>query len=71
MPHAPWTDLGRVEQDIGDIKSSLHRKAESHEIYTLSGRLDSLERTCREIRADADGIQSRLQELERAQVEEG
>lgn len=61
--NAPWTDIGRVEGEIQSIHNDLHRKAESYEITTINGKLDSLERTVREISTTVDGIFYRLQEL--------
>ena len=73
MQSAPWTEIGRCQQDIHSIKSELHRKVDEHEISSINRRLDSLEHTVREISTSVDGIIFRLQTCEDklAQLEEG
>jgi hypothetical protein len=61
---APWTEIGRLQSDVSDIRNELRRKAESHEIHSLSRRLDALERTIGEISSRIDGICSRQYEME-------
>lgn len=53
---------------VQDIESKVNRKAESHEVSTLSSNVDSLECALRESRAEVDGLRSRVLELE-TQVE--
>lgn len=62
--NAPWTDIGRVEIDIRDIRSSLHQYAKSHEIHEANRRLDSLEHTVRELSSSFGGLRYELQELQ-------
>jgi hypothetical protein len=64
MMNPPWTGLGRVEYNIQQLQGELGRKAESHEVHSLSGRLDSLEREVREIRAEVDGFRLELQRVQ-------
>jgi outer membrane murein-binding lipoprotein Lpp len=60
----PWTGLGRVESDIQQIQAELRGKAASHEVHTLSSRLDGLEREVREIRSEVDGFRFELQRVQ-------
>jgi chromosome segregation ATPase len=64
MMNPPWTGLGRVESDIQQIQSELRGKSASHEVHTLSGRLDGLEREVREIRSEVDGFRFELQRVQ-------
>jgi len=65
---APWTEIGRLESDVRDIQSTLHNKADSHEIHQINSRLDSLEHSLREISTSFAEVQSELQELQRGQI---
>jgi len=64
---APWTEIGRIQSDVSSLTSDVRNKADNHEIHSIISRLDSLERTLREISSTVDGFQFRLQELERNQ----
>lgn len=65
MPsQAPWTEVGRLQSDMHQIRSTLQRKADSHEVHSLARRLDGVERALREVRTDVAGLCSRLQALE-------
>ena len=64
MNSAPWTEIGRCQQDIGSIKNELHRKVDSHEIYEINRRLDNLEHTMREICSTINGISFAFQTYE-------
>ena len=64
MPQPPWTPIGSLQSDVQSITSQLARKADTHEIHSLNSKLDSLERTMREISTTLNGVLSRLQELE-------
>ncbi|KKK63382.1 hypothetical protein LCGC14_2994850 [marine sediment metagenome] len=63
---APWTGLGRLQSDVDNLSSRIQGKADSHEVYSLKSRLDSLERTVGEIRSLVDGFDYRLQATEDA-----
>ena len=69
-PQAPWTGLGQLENQISSIKSELNGKANSHEFHSLNSKVDSLERECREIRSEINGVFYRLQELENYRIEQ-
>lgn len=68
MNQAPWTDIGSLQSDIRDIKNLLHQKSNIYEIHTINSRLDSLERTCRELSSSFNEILFRLQTIEENQM---
>ena len=61
--NAPWTDLGRVESDIRDVKSQLSSFAKSYEFHEISRRVDTLECSVREIGTSLDGFRYEIEEL--------
>ncbi len=71
MLEPPWTGLGALQQEVMDIKREINRKADSHEIYSLRNRVDSLEHSLREIGSKIDGLEYRLQEVEARVKEQG
>lgn len=71
MQSAPWTEIGRCQQDIQSIKNKLHRKADDHEIHSINRRLDSVEHTLREISSTLDGILFKFQTIENQLTEAG
>jgi polyhydroxyalkanoate synthesis regulator phasin len=54
----------RVEWRVEEIERNLQRKADQHEISTLSGDVGRLECSMREARSDVDGLRSQLQALQ-------
>jgi predicted nucleic acid-binding Zn-ribbon protein len=54
----------RVEWRVEEIERNLQRKANQHEIYTLTGDVDRLECSLREARAEVDGLRHELQALQ-------
>jgi hypothetical protein len=69
MYQPPWSDVGRLQQDVDSMRSSLLHKADSAEVSTVSRNVDSLEHSLREIRADLDGLLPRVQALEERGIE--
>jgi polyhydroxyalkanoate synthesis regulator phasin len=65
MHSNPFTDYGH---DIRNLQSELQRKADNHEVSSLRGDLDRLERSVDmgrdEHRREVDGLRSRIEELE-------
>jgi predicted nucleic acid-binding Zn-ribbon protein len=57
----PSSSIGNLRSEI---EHKLHGKVDSHEIHSLNHKVDSLERTIRELRSEIDGLVSRLQTLE-------
>ena len=53
----------RVEWRISAIKQALHQKANYHEVSTISGHVDSLERALREVGAEIAGLRAQIQTL--------
>lgn len=56
--------IGGVEYEIRDVRAEVQRKADRHEVHTLSSAVDRLEHSVRELRAENDGLRSRIDELE-------
>jgi predicted nucleic acid-binding Zn-ribbon protein len=54
----------RVEWRVEEIERNLQRKANQHEISTLSGDVGRLECSLREARAEVDGLRHELQALQ-------
>ena len=50
--------------NISELRQSIGRKADSHEVSTLRSDVSRLENTVRELRAEADGLRARLQEVD-------
>jgi hypothetical protein len=67
MP-APWTEIGRLQSEVGDIKRDLFRKADSHEVRALNGRVDSIESSLQQIRIEVDGLLNRVQAMEDGRI---
>ena len=61
---APWTDTGRLQNDIQALKNELNRKVNSCEISLLNSRVVSLEHTLGELCTRVTGLCSQLQELQ-------
>ena len=64
MIQAPWTEIGRLQSDVSDIKRQLNGKVESHEIHSLKSNVDSMERSLREISSNFDALRYRVEETE-------
>ncbi len=60
----PGTAIGSLSSDLATLKNELNRKADDHEIHSLSSKVDSLECSMREIRSETDELRYRLQALE-------
>ena len=62
-PAAPWTDTGALQAGIQSLKQQVSRKAEAHEIHEINRKLDGLERSIREVRAENDGFRTQFDTL--------
>jgi hypothetical protein len=60
---APWTEIGRLQSDVSQIKNQLHQMAQSHEVHQITRNVDSLECTVQEISSASDGIRTELETL--------
>lgn len=60
MNQPPWTDIGRLQQEM-------QGKVDSHEVSALNSKVANLQCAVREIRAEVIGIQYQLKELQQAQ----
>ena len=65
---APWTEVGRLQSDISEIKSALGRKVEQHELSAIHRRLDSLESSIGAISTALDGLRSRCEAMEENRI---
>ena len=66
MTSAPWTDTGRIQQDVTALQSSMRGKAEAYELNAVRSTVDRLEHSMREACATIDGLRQRVLELEQA-----
>ncbi len=75
MNNSPFTDIGRLEHEVSDIRRNISNKADGYEIRNLSdkvanstneinSRLDSMEYSVRELSTRIDEFLIRLQEVE-------
>lgn len=55
-----------IAREIQIIKDRLNLGVQAHEVTEINRRLDDLERTVGEIRAENDGILSRIERLEQS-----
>ena len=60
---APWTEIGRLDSDVRDIKSQLNQMAQSHEVHQMRSNVDSLENTVREISSASQGLRYDIEAL--------
>ncbi len=56
--------VGGIEHEVREIRSLIQRKPDSRELHAFRSRVDSLERTVRELGAEIVGIRNRLQEVD-------
>ncbi len=66
-PQPPTTGVGALQQELSELRSALHRKAESHEISTLRSHLDSLERSLHQMDSEITSLRAELQTLRESQ----
>ncbi len=77
MTNSPFTDIGRLEHEVADLRRTVNNKADSYEIRDItnkvsnsnseiSSRVDSLEYSVRELSSQIDDFLIRLQEIEDA-----
>ena len=58
---APWTDVGRLQSEVDSLKQKLTGKVDSHAIDSLRNKVDHLEHSLREIRANVNELLDRVQ----------
>lgn len=59
----PWTEIGRLESDVREIKDQVNRMVQSHEIQQITSNVASLERAMREVSSTLDGVRHELETL--------
>lgn len=68
-PQPPWTDIGHLQTELGDLKQKILGKADLHEIRSLNACLHALEHSVREISSTLDELRRRCEVLEESQRE--
>ena len=68
MNREPWSDIGRLQQEMRQLKNDIQNKADDHKIHEINRKLDCLERSLREISSRIDTIQYELQ-VQEGQIE--
>ena len=61
---APWSDIGRLQSDIDQLRSQMYNVARTHDVDALSRKVDSMEHSVREISSDIIRLRDKLQEME-------
>ncbi len=75
MINSPFTSIGRLENEVNDLRHNISNKADGYEIRDLvdrisnttseiNSRLDSMEYSVRELGSRIDEILTRMQESE-------
>ena len=65
MPlQAPWTDIGRLQQDISDLQRRLGNKVESYEVGNINRKLHDLANTVAHIQSQVNEILNKIHALE-------
>jgi len=64
-PQHPCSVTGQLESEINSLKREVSGKVNSHEINSINRRLDGLEHSIGEIRAEIDSIWNRMSFLSR------
>lgn len=64
IPQAPWTEVGSLQQDICSLRNQMRNKVDDYKITEVSRRLDSLERSLRELSTNVDRLLARLERAE-------
>ena len=62
-PQPPWTDTGRLQQDISDVQRQLHNKAESYELTNVNSKLHSLESTVTNLESTITNLNCQIEDL--------
>jgi len=62
-PQPPWTDTGRLQQEISDVQRQLHSKAESYELNNINSKLHSLESTVTNLESTITNLRYQVEEL--------
>lgn len=61
---APWSEIGRIQSDVQQIRNDIRGKVDDYKIHEISRRLDSLECSLREVGSEVAGFQSELHEVQ-------
>ena len=61
---APWTDIGRLESDVREIKSQTSQMAKAYEVSQISRNVDSLKCELQTLSTVLDGLRYELQTVQ-------
>jgi predicted nucleic acid-binding Zn-ribbon protein len=61
---APWTEIGRLQSDIQDLKSQINNTVRPYELASLRSTMDSLEHSLREVSSEVVCLRAELQEVQ-------
>jgi predicted nucleic acid-binding Zn-ribbon protein len=61
---SPFTEIGRVESDVRELERGLHRKAEEHEVSSLKGDVERLERDLQTAQNDIAWLKNAITEID-------
>ena len=64
----PWSEVGRLQQDVSSLESKMSGKADKYEVSQVSRDVDRLESTVRSLEAKLDRLEYRCQVLEEDKV---
>jgi uncharacterized protein YhaN len=63
MMQAPWTEIGRIESDVRDLKNQISQMVKSYEWQQVRSDVDSLERTLREVSSEFTELRYEIETL--------
>jgi predicted nucleic acid-binding Zn-ribbon protein len=64
MTAAPWTELGRVQAEVEDLKRQVRDKGSAMDLDSVSRRLSRLEETVRQAKHQADDTERKVNQLQ-------
>ncbi len=60
--NAPWTDIGRVESDVSDIRNQLRDKVDRYELSSIGNDVSRAEQGISGLRSDMEAQLSELRD---------
>lgn len=63
MSQAPWTEIGELQKEVGDLKNILERKPDSSVIVSLKDRISQLEFIIEVLTREIDDLSSQIEHL--------
>ena len=65
---APWTEIGKLQMDLDELKREVQRKVPNHEMDQVSRRFSKLEQTIHHLEHTVQHLEQNVQTL-KEQVE--